>query len=65
MNRIVTKRDVFTFFVLFLLRTNYDLMFKSITLSNDDRICGIVVRVPRYRSKGPGFISGAARFSEK
>jgi hypothetical protein len=30
-----------------------------------DRICGLVVTVPGYRSRGPGSISGATRFSEK
>jgi hypothetical protein len=30
-----------------------------------DRLCGLVVRVPGYRSRGPGSIPGAARFSEK
>jgi hypothetical protein len=30
-----------------------------------DRLCGIVVRVPGYRSRGPGSIPGATRFSEK
>jgi hypothetical protein len=30
-----------------------------------DRLCGLVVRVPSYRSRGPGSISGASRFSEK
>jgi hypothetical protein len=29
-----------------------------------DRLCGLVVRVPGYRSRGPGSISGATRFSE-
>jgi hypothetical protein len=28
-------------------------------------LCGLVVRVPDYRSRGPGSISGATRFSEK
>jgi hypothetical protein len=31
----------------------------------DDRLCGLVVRVPGYRSRGPGSIPGATRFSEK
>jgi hypothetical protein len=31
----------------------------------DDRLCGLVFRVYGYRSKGPGSIPGAARFSEK
>jgi hypothetical protein len=30
-----------------------------------DRLCGIVFRVPGYRSRGPGSIPGASRFSEK
>jgi hypothetical protein len=29
------------------------------------RLCGIVVIVPGYRSKGPGSIPNATRFSEK
>jgi hypothetical protein len=30
-----------------------------------DRLCGLVVRVPGYRSRGSGLIPGATRFSEK
>jgi hypothetical protein len=30
-----------------------------------DRLCGLAVRVPGYRSKGPGSIPGTTRFSEK
>jgi hypothetical protein len=30
-----------------------------------DRLCGLVVRVSGYRSRGPGSIPGATRFSEK
>jgi hypothetical protein len=33
--------------------------------SNVDRLCGLVIRVPGYRSRGPGSIPGATRFSEK
>jgi hypothetical protein len=29
------------------------------------KCCGLVVRVPGYRSKGPGSVLGATRFSEK
>jgi hypothetical protein len=28
-----------------------------------DRLCGLVVRVPGYRSRVPGLIPGATRFS--
>jgi hypothetical protein len=31
----------------------------------NDRLCGLVVRVLDYRSRGPGSISGTTRFSEK
>jgi hypothetical protein len=30
-----------------------------------DRLCGLVVRVPGYRSRGPDSIPGVTRFSEK
>jgi hypothetical protein len=30
-----------------------------------DRLCGLVVRIPGYRSIGPGSIPDATRFSEK
>jgi hypothetical protein len=31
----------------------------------DDRLCGPVIRVPVYRSRGPGPIPDTTRFSEK
>jgi hypothetical protein len=34
-------------------------------LKKVDRPCVLVVRVPGYRSRGPGSIPGATRFSEK
>jgi hypothetical protein len=30
-----------------------------------DRLCGLVVRVPGYRSRGSGSVPGATKFSEK
>jgi hypothetical protein len=30
-----------------------------------DRLCGLVVRVPGYRFRSPGFDPGVTRFSEK
>jgi hypothetical protein len=38
--------------------------FRSLILDTD-RLCGLVVRVPGYRSRGPGSIPYATRFSEK
>jgi hypothetical protein len=34
-------------------------------LARPYRLCGLVVTVPGYRSRGPGSIPGATRFSEK
>jgi hypothetical protein len=31
----------------------------------EDRLCVLVARVPGYRSRAPGSILGATRFSEK
>jgi hypothetical protein len=39
--------------------------FLNFVLLSMDRLCGLVVRVPGYRSRGPGFIPGATTFSEK
>jgi hypothetical protein len=40
---------------------------KIFTIISDkkDCLCGLVVRVAGYRSKGPGSIPGATRFFEK
>jgi hypothetical protein len=39
----------------------------NLTIHNSmrDSLCGLVVRVPGYRFRGPGSIPGATRFSEK
>jgi hypothetical protein len=34
-------------------------------VSTIDRLCGLVAIVHAYRSRGPGSIPGATRFSEK
>jgi hypothetical protein len=31
-------------------------------MAHTDRLCGLVVRVPGYKSIGPGLIPGATRF---
>jgi hypothetical protein len=33
--------------------------------ASEDRLCGLVVKVPGCRSRGPGSIHGATIFSEK
>jgi hypothetical protein len=40
------------------------LIFEGISHLSD-RLCDLVVRVPGYRSRGPGSIPDATRFSEK
>jgi hypothetical protein len=32
---------------------------------NEGHLCGVVVRVPGYRSRVPGLIPGGTKFSEK
>jgi hypothetical protein len=34
-------------------------------ITDSDRLCGLVVKVHGYRSRGPGSIPGATKFSEK
>jgi hypothetical protein len=44
---------------------DYYIIIISSSSSSSDNLCGLVVRVPGYRSRGPDSIPGAARFSEK
>jgi hypothetical protein len=44
--------------------TFYILSFPYET-EDEDHLCGLVVRVPGYRSRGPGSIPSATRFSQK
>jgi hypothetical protein len=39
--------------------------YVRVSLKLKSFLCGLVVRVPGYRSRGPGAILGATRFSEK
>jgi hypothetical protein len=54
--KIISVRRVITLSLLFLL---------LLLLVVVDRLCGLVVRVPGYRSRGSGSIPGATRFSEE
>jgi uncharacterized membrane protein YjgN (DUF898 family) len=50
------------------LEVKYGCHIKIIILSssnNHDRLCGLVVRIPGFWSRGQGSIPGATRFSEK
>jgi hypothetical protein len=38
---------------------------KKSVVGGSDRLCILVVRVADYRSRGPGSIHGATRFSEE
>jgi hypothetical protein len=37
----------------------------SVVTAESDRLCGLVVRVPGYRTRGSGSVPGATRFSKK
>jgi hypothetical protein len=37
-------------------------VFVGVLAVHDNTVCGLVVRVPGYRSRGSGFIPGATRF---
>jgi hypothetical protein len=41
------------------------LSLQYLQCENYDHLYGLVVRVPVYRSRGPGSVPGAIRFSEK
>jgi hypothetical protein len=41
------------------------IIISSSSSSSSDHLCVIVVRVPGYRSRGPGSIPGATGFSKK
>jgi hypothetical protein len=43
----------------------YSIIFSRLAYLHVDHLCGLVVRVPGYRSRGPGSIPGATRFCEK
>jgi hypothetical protein len=55
---LATERRCIVFPVRYEM--NLYVMWKKV-----DRLCGLEVRVPGYRSIGPGSIPGATRFSEK
>jgi hypothetical protein len=50
--------------VVFLL-LNIGSFFRYSLETETDCPCGLVLRLPGYRSRGPGSFSGATRFSEK
>jgi hypothetical protein len=44
---------------------NWKYAFPKSKIEHCDRLCGLVVRVPGYRSRGPGSIPDTTSFSEK
>jgi hypothetical protein len=44
-----------------MLKTSIEFVSNFYSLS--DSLCGLVLRIPGYRSRGPGSIPGATRFS--
>jgi hypothetical protein len=51
--------------LLALKAENLTAISEPIFYKVSDRFCGLVGRVPGYRSRGPGSIPGSTRFSEK
>jgi hypothetical protein len=50
---------------IFMSKVAMIMNYTVIIYNLHDRLCGLGVRVPGYRSRGPGSIPGATRFSEK
>jgi hypothetical protein len=46
-------------------RDQWKALVNMLMILRVDRLCFLVVRVRGYRSRGPGSIPGATRFSEK
>jgi hypothetical protein len=51
--------------IIIIIIIKFVIIIIIIIIINIDLLRGLVVRVPDYRSRGPGSISGATRFSEK
>jgi hypothetical protein len=62
----ISVQEFDAFFPSFFFFLSLSLSFKNIYKSQFiDRFCDAVIRVPGYRSRGPGSITGATRFSER
>jgi hypothetical protein len=48
-----------------IINTNIIIYLTNIINHLDGGLCGLAVTVPGYKSRGPGSIPGATRFSEK
>jgi hypothetical protein len=55
----------FRLFLLYYLNDWISLIKICMYIMPPDSLCGLVVRVPGYRSRGPGSIPGATKLSEK
>jgi hypothetical protein len=62
-NLIASSRDQFQFSRRYKLTEAQTFLICLQEMSG--RLCGVVVRVPGHRFRGPGSIPGATRFSEK
>jgi hypothetical protein len=51
--------------LIILSYKQFVLLTYLILIGQIDRLCGLVVRIPGYRFRGPGSIPGTTRFSEK
>jgi hypothetical protein len=48
-----------------ICKSHKKLLPNTVNILITDRLCGLMVRVPGYRYRGPGSIPGVTRFSEK
>jgi hypothetical protein len=63
--RSVSVLDAVNWIGLVVKKIKAETVKKSKKAVQTDRLCGLVVRVPGYISRGLGSITGATRFSEK
>jgi hypothetical protein len=62
---LTTGLHSLSFDFLVVLCFQHGLIYIMFRFLRRDLLCGLVVRVPGCRSRGPGFIPGATTFSEK
>jgi hypothetical protein len=55
------KLDIYIYIYIYM---NFSRSLLTNLCNEHNLLCGLVVRVPGYRSTGPGSIPGAARFAE-
>jgi hypothetical protein len=66
LNHYIKRQDIIYILFIFIYYKKRSGLFRlKYFYRRRDHLCGLVVRVPGYISRGPGSIPGATRFSEK